>query len=280
MTTGLEMMVTTLLLTHGLHTVTARKPTKTKRPGTMQTGKKIPRMGSRSFLRNSHTTSRPPFWMVSCKNDTTKLTLRSHCSSGGRRQSTDVDTSETVDERCPTKSWTLSNECSRPTHMSKGRSKDSVVARAQERAQVKAKAGRRDNAGLPLENDEPLQERRRAAFALDPLCFTLSRITPHDQSARNSTSNLVSPSMDKVYCEIFDTNSLNENNTTTGASVQSYLANPLDFGFSAASLQAKVVLDSGATCSTGAVDPSGSRTSSVHHFWQHGFPLNAQSTNL
>ena len=55
MTAVWVMMNTTLLLAHGLCTVSGRKPTKTTRPGMTLIGKRIPGLGSRSCLRNSHT---------------------------------------------------------------------------------------------------------------------------------------------------------------------------------------------------------------------------------
>ena len=75
-------MITTLLLTHGLHTVTGRKPTKTKRLGMTQTGKN--RHSGWSAARTRRRNRRCADTAASSGG----------CRRGGRRQSTDVDTSE------------------------------------------------------------------------------------------------------------------------------------------------------------------------------------------
>ena len=162
----------------GLCTVTGSKQTKAKRPGMTLTGSKVPRMESTGWSA-AGTRRRLRCCAVTAAR-------RGVCRWGGRRQPTNVDTSETFDE------------------------------------QTSQAAG-------------------------GPQAWT----------------RLFRRSLTRT-CSV-------KNKATTDTSVYSHVAIPLVFDFTA-SLQGKVILDSGATCSVGAVDQ---RAYVQHQFWQHGISFNA-----
>ena len=158
-------------------TVTGKTPTKSKQPGMTLTGKKIPGMGSKSFPRYFDTMSRPPLQMVSCKNETTKHTLRSHCSKqwwlptrrktpvdgrGHKRDSERTESLEIVD----TVQRTHTGH-SQVKQTQKARTKDIMwQQRKKDHKQRRQKNGQ-ETRQVNIWNEESIPERARAAVALN-----------------------------------------------------------------------------------------------------------------
>ena len=126
-----------------------------------------------------------------------------------------------------------------------------------------------------MDNEQPLPVRAGTALALDLSVCSAADHTIRLRKTKHHKKPLTPPlKHGQGYCEISATNLFSEHYTTTDISAHSDVATPLVFGFSAASLRRKVILDSGATCSVGAVDQLAHEQ---HQFWRRGISLNAQS---